>query len=64
MPAEQKKKRILKNEDNLRDFWDNIKLTFTLQLSKKEKREKGAENLCGEIIAEIIAAKEKEKSAS
>ena len=26
----EKQKEILKNEDSLRDFWDNIILTFTL----------------------------------
>lgn len=41
-----RKKSIFKNEDTLRDFWDNIKhtdLTVTSQGSKKENRERGRE---------------------
>ena len=40
--AEQnKEKRMERNEDSLRDLWDNINApTFTLYGSQKEKREK------------------------
>ena len=36
----KKEKRILKNEDSLRDFWDNIKLTniHLIGLSEGEER--------------------------
>ena len=45
-----KEKRIFKNEDSLRDLWGNIKCTNSGIL--EEDREKGAENLFAEIIAE------------
>ena len=42
--AEQKKeKRIKRNEDNLRDFWDNIKCTniHIIRVPEGGEREKG-----------------------
>ena len=43
----KKKQRILKNEDSLRDLWDNIKHTniHIIWASEGEEREKRAENL-------------------
>ena len=38
---QNKEKRMKRNEDSLRDLWDNINTTtFTLQGSQKEKRER------------------------
>ena len=49
-----KKKKIKKNEDSLRDLWDNIKCTNIriIGVPEGEEREKGAENLFEEIMAE------------
>ena len=43
-----------RNEDSIRDLWDNIKHTniLALQGSQKEKREKGPQKTFEEIIAE------------
>uniref|UniRef100_A0A9L0TR74 L1 transposable element RRM domain-containing protein n=1 Tax=Equus caballus TaxID=9796 RepID=A0A9L0TR74_HORSE len=50
--AEQiKEKRIKKNENTLRELWDNIKHTNICIIGGKEKK-KGAENLFKEIMAE------------
>ena len=51
--AEQKKEKIM-NEDSLRDLWNNIKHTNILILGVPEggEREKGAENICEDTIAE------------
>ena len=53
--AEQKKeKRIKRNEDSLRDLWDNIKHTdiCIIEISEGDEREKGGENILEDIIAE------------
>ena len=34
----KKKKRIKRNEDNLRDFWDNVKCPNMLSQKEKTKR--------------------------
>ena len=49
-----KEKRIKKNENNLREFWDNIKHTKIqiIGVPKGEERDKGVENLFEEIIDE------------
>ena len=55
--AEQKKEKgILENDDHLRDLWDNIKHTNVCipGAPEGEEREKGAESLFEEIIAENI----------
>ena len=51
--AEQKK-RMKRNEDSLRDLWDNIKYTSFLIIGvpEREEREKGAENIFEDILAE------------
>ena len=42
-----------KNEDSLRDHWEDIKQTnICIVGSQKEEREKGTENLFEEIMAE------------
>ena len=53
--AERKKeKRIKRNEDNLRDLWDNVKCP-NIQITgvpEEEDKKKGHEKLLEEIIAE------------
>ena len=53
--AERKKEeRIKRNEDNLRDLWDNVKC-LNLQIigvPEEEDKNKGHEKLLEEIIAE------------
>ena len=49
-------KRMKRNEDSLRDLWDNIKHTNILIIGvpEGEEREKGPEKIVEEIIAENI----------
>ena len=58
----RKKKRIRKNEDSLRDFWDSNKHTniCIAGVPEGEEREKGAENLVEELTAENFPDLEKE----
>ena len=54
--AEQNlEKRMKRNEDSLRDLWDNIKCTNNCIISvpEGEEREKVPEKIFEEIIAEI-----------
>ena len=43
-----------RNEDSLRDLWDNIKCTniHIIGVPEGEQRDKGPEKIFGEIIAE------------
>uniref|UniRef100_A0A8W4F9R6 L1 transposable element RRM domain-containing protein n=1 Tax=Sus scrofa TaxID=9823 RepID=A0A8W4F9R6_PIG len=53
--VEQKREKILKrNEESLRELWDNVKCTniHTIWVPEGEEREKGTEKLFKEIIAE------------
>ena len=53
--AERKKeKRIKRNEDNLRDLWDNVKHPNIqiIGVPEEEDKKKGHEKLLEEIIAE------------
>ena len=53
--AEQnKEKRMKRNEDRLRDLWDNIKCTNIriIEIPEGEEREKGPEKILEEIIVE------------
>ncbi|KAB0374176.1 hypothetical protein FD755_014432 [Muntiacus reevesi] len=53
--AERKKeKRIKRNEDNLRDLWDNVKRTNIriIGVPEEEDKKKGHEKILEEIIAE------------
>ena len=52
--AWKKEKRIKRNEDNLRDLWDNVKLPNIriIEVPEEEDNKKGHENLLEEIIAE------------
>ena len=49
----KKEKRIKRTEDNLRDFWDNVKHP-NIQISRvpEEDKKKGQEKILEEIIAE------------
>ena len=51
---QNKEKRKKRNEDSLRDFWDNIKCTkiHILGVPEGEEREKGPEKIFEEVIAE------------
>ena len=51
--AEQnKEKRMKRNEDSLRDLWDNVKCTNIriIGVSEGEEREKGPKNIFEEIV--------------
>ena len=53
--AERKKeKRMKRNEDNLRDLWDNVKRPNirVIGVSEKEDKMKGLEKILEEIIVE------------
>jgi len=49
----KKKKRIKRNEDNLRDFWDNVKCPniLIIGIPEEEDKNKGHEKIF-EIIVE------------
>ena len=50
------KKRRKRNEDSLGDFWDNIKSANTCNMGvpEGEERDKGAEDIYEDIMAEIL----------
>ena len=51
---QNKEKRMKRNEDSLRDLWDNIKRTNIriIQVPKGEERKKGPEEIFEKIIVE------------
>ena len=51
---EKKEKRIKRNEDNLRDLWDNVKYPNIqiIEVPEEEDKKKGHEKILEEIIAE------------
>ena len=51
---QNKEKRMKRNEDNLRDLWDNIKCNniHIIGVPEGEEREKGPEKIFEEIIVE------------
>ena len=51
---EQKEKRMKKNKSSLCELWDTIKQNniWIMGVSEGEEREKGAENITEQIIAE------------
>ena len=53
-PERKKEKRIKRNEDNLRDLWDNVKRPkiWIIGVPEDEDRKKGHEKILEEIIAE------------
>ena len=61
--AERKKeKRIKRNEDNLRDLWDNVKHPniWIIGVPEEEDKKKGHEKILEEIIVENFPKMEKE----
>ena len=50
----EKKKRIKRNEDNLRDLWDNVKHPniWIIGVPEEEDKKKGYEKIHEEIIVE------------
>ena len=42
---EQNEEKTKRNEDSLRNFWDNIKYTNIPFLGSRRRREKGTENI-------------------
>ena len=50
--GQNKEKRMKRNEDSLRDFWDNIKCTNVrnIEVPEGEEREKGPKKIFEEII--------------
>ena len=58
MDTEQKKeKRLKRNEESLRELWDNVKCTniHIIGVPEGEEREKGTEKIIQEIRAEHFA---------
>ena len=56
------RKRMRRNGDSLRDFWDNVKSTniLIIRVQEGEEREKGPEKIFEEIIAENFLSMGKE----
>ena len=50
----KRRKNIKRNEDNLRDLWDNVKCPNiqTIRIPEKEDKKKGHEKILDEIIVE------------
>ena len=62
--AERKKeKKIKRNEDNLRDLWDNVKRPKIqiIGVPEEENKKKSHEKICEEIIAENFPQMGKER---
>ena len=57
-----KEKRMKRNEDSLRDFWDNIKNTniCTIGVPEGEEKEKGPRKIFEDIIAKNFPNMRKE----
>ena len=61
--AEQnKEKRMKRNEDSLRNFWDNIKCTniWIIEVPQEEEKKKATEKIFEEIIVENFPTMGKE----
>ena len=60
--TDRKKKRIKRNENNLRDLWDNVKCPNIriIGVSEGEDKKKDCEKIFEEIIAEIFPKMGKE----
>ena len=56
------KKRIKRNEDNLRDLWDHVKHPNIqiIRIPEEEDKKKGHEKMFEEIIVENVPKMEKE----
>ena len=61
---QNKEKRMKRNEDSLRDLWDNIKYPNIHIIGVPEGEEKGPEKLFEEIIAQNIPNMRKETHLS
>ena len=63
--AEQKREKILKrNEESLREFWDNVKGTNIYIIGvPEEESEKGTEKIFEEIIAKNYSSISANQSA-
>ena len=59
---QNKEKRMKRNEDSLRDLWDNIKSNNirVIEVPEGEEREKGVENVFDAIMAENFPNLKKE----
>ena len=59
---ENKEKRMKRNEDRLRDLWDNIKHTniCIIGVPEREEREKGPEKIFEDIIVKNFPNRRKE----
>jgi len=53
-------KRMKRNDDSLRDLWDNIKRIHIIGIIEREERKKGPEKIFEEIIAENFPSRGKE----
>ena len=53
---QREKKRIKRNEDNLRDFWDNVKHPNIqiIGIPEEENKKKGHEKILEEIVVKIF----------
>ena len=58
----KKEKRIKRNEENLRDLWDNVKCPNIqiIGVPEEEDKMKGHEKILKEIIVENFPKREKE----
>ena len=58
----KEKKRIKRNEDNLRDLWDNVKCTNIriIGVPEDEDKKKGYEKILEKIIVENVPKMGKE----
>ena len=58
----KKEKRIKRNEDNLRDFWDNVKCPSiqSIGVPEEEDKKKDHEKILEEIIVENVPKMGKE----
>ena len=58
----KKEKRIKRNEDNLRDLWDNVKYPNIqiIGVPEEEDKKKGQEKILEEIIVKTFAKMWKE----
>ena len=59
---QKKEKRMKRNEDSLRDLWDNIKHNniHIIEVPEREEREKGPEKIFEKIIVENFPNRGKE----
>ena len=62
MKQRGKKKKIKRNKDNLRDFWDDVKYPNIqiIEVPGEEDKKKGHEKILEEIIVEIFPKMGKE----